>query len=173
MNLYPCSREKEISSALRTGQLPEAWEADLRAHVEVCSRCRDLALVTRSMQEARASTMAKARLEPPGVIWWRAQLRRRQEAVERIGRPVSRAQGFALVVNLLLLVWLVISQAEDGARIFGEVWAQLWQSTVLQPSTWPSSLLAVLANLNPILMGVALGLLALVGGVAFFVATEK
>jgi len=173
MNLYPCSREKDISVALKSGQWPDACDLDLRAHVEACARCSDLVLVTRSMQEARANTMAKVRLEPPGVIWWRAQLRRRQEAVERIGRPMSRAQGFALVVNLLLLVWLAASQAKDGARIFGEVWGQLWQSPVLQPSTWPSSLVAVLASLNPILMGAALGLLILVGGVAFFVATEK
>jgi hypothetical protein len=56
----------------------------------------------------------QARLESPGVIWWRAQLRRRNAAIERIGRPLLGAQIFAWAVCLAAAVVYVLWQARRG-----------------------------------------------------------
>lgn len=166
MNLYPCSREKELTSALKSGQWPEAGDADLRAHVEACSRCKDLVVVTESLRAARSVSMSAARLEAPGVLWWRAQLRRRKEAVERIGRPVSRAQGFALAVNLLLLVGLVATHTSEATRLL----ERAYSFTSLHPGAYLAS---VWVNGDPMVLISALGILILLGGVAFYVALER
>jgi hypothetical protein len=174
MSPYPCSREKEVAAALKGGQWPNGCEAEVRDHVAGCARCSDLVLVAQSLQAARAGAMSLAasrgRLEAPGVLWWRAQLRRRSEAVERIGKPISRAQGFALVVNLLLLAGLAASQAGEIGRGLKEI----WESGAPQAGDYALSILAsVQANLSPMLLISGAGVLVLAGGVAWLVATEK
>jgi len=71
-------------------------------------------LVTETFRNARAAAAGAAKLGSPGLLWWRAQLRRRNAAVERIGRPLLSAQIFALATILLLTVGFVVSQARHG-----------------------------------------------------------
>jgi len=100
MTLRPCSREKEVAELLERGGWPQACAPDLRAHVSGCRSCGDLVLVTETFQRARAGAAGAARLASPEAIWWRAQLRRRNAAVERVGKPILGAQIFALAINL-------------------------------------------------------------------------
>ena len=77
MILGSCVREKEVSELLRQGHWPHACTAELHAHVDGCRACRDLVLVAASFQKARAQAAGAAPLQSPGLLWWRAQLRRR------------------------------------------------------------------------------------------------
>jgi type IV secretory pathway VirB2 component (pilin) len=100
MRLRPCAREKELAEQMELGSWPQASAAELRAHVEACPHCSDLVRVTQAMRAARAATGPAARLGSPGVLWWRAQLRRRRTAMQTIERPMLAAQIFAVVFSL-------------------------------------------------------------------------
>ena len=57
------------------------------------------------------------RLDAPGVVWWRAQLRRRNAAIERIGRPLLGAQIFALAVSLIVAAGMLAWQTRRGFHV--------------------------------------------------------
>lgn len=101
MRLESCARATELKQALAGGQWPQAVSDDLRAHVRGCRNCRETILLATTFQEARTVSMAAARVGSPGLIWWRAQLRRRNEAMKRIAKPLIGAQIFAASVLLL------------------------------------------------------------------------
>jgi len=171
MTLRSCPHEKEVLALIGLGQWPQASTAQLRAHVAGCSACSDQALVTQTFLAARSRAVAAVKLPPPGALWWRAQLRRRNDAVERVARPIVGAQIFALSVNLLLILGLVVSQARHGLK-----WLS-WFSEIPQAGSlrlealWPSaafSSISTFALLIPIL-----ATLALIGGIAVYFATEK
>ncbi len=109
--LTPCPFEKELHELLVKGRWPQAAAPDLRAHITTCRSCSKLALVTETFRRARAATIAVARPGSPGVLWWRAQLRRRNAAVESITRPLLGAQIFALAFTLLVGAGFLIFEA--------------------------------------------------------------
>jgi uncharacterized membrane protein YcjF (UPF0283 family) len=57
----------------------------------------------------------QSELPSPGVIWWRAQILKKQAEKERIERPFTIMRALAAVACLALVVGLWISQA-DGIR---------------------------------------------------------
>ena len=114
MRLGACPRERELSEALDCGQWPQASSDELRAHVAGCRSCRELALVRQAFGRERMTAAGEARLEAPGVLWWRTQLRRRNAAIERMGRPLLGAQIFALAVCLAAAVAYILWQTRRG-----------------------------------------------------------
>ena len=97
MNLFFCATEKELEATLRQGRWPDACEPDLRAHLECCRNCQELVLVTLTLQRAKSNGEQLARLDSPGLLWWRAQLRRRSEAIQSIIRPLALAEKVGLL----------------------------------------------------------------------------
>ena len=114
MRFGACAREREIEELLHRGQWPGACSDELRAHVAGCRSCRGLILVKQALGGERLKAAGEARLESPGVLWWRAQLRRRNAALERIGRPILGAQIFALAVCLASAIVYVLLEARRG-----------------------------------------------------------
>ena len=97
-----------MEAALREGRWPRACGPRLRAHVDVCRDCQDLVLVTEAMQEARLQTEQVAPFGSPGSLWWRAQRRHRNEAIERMTKPVAVAEKVGLLgmlVAFCVAVW--------------------------------------------------------------------
>jgi hypothetical protein len=170
MNLPLCTREKEVAALINSGRWPHACEDTLRDHVAKCARCQDLLLVSQTLQRDRATLVGQARLVAPSLLWWRAQLRRRYAAVERIGRPITRAQVFALAVNLILAVSLLVSQARGVHWI---AWfTGLEQSPAFHPGALLSSvLLGRVWNLEILLPSI--GLLVLLSAIAVYLASDK
>jgi len=175
--LRTCPREKEVKELVERGQWPvaSATVPELRAHVDGCRSCGDLVLVTTAFQEARAEAAGEARIGSPGVLWWRAQLRRRNAAVELIARPILGAQIFALAMNVALAVGFAVWQARHGFA---------WLTWLKQI---PKTAAAYLGSLSPTgLFGSGFGsllspmvvisgtaALALLGGVVVYLAAEK
>jgi hypothetical protein len=170
MMLKNCPHEKEVRELIEGGQWPLAASSELRAHVGECRTCSDLALVARVFQNARIETMAAAKPASPGVLLWRAQLRRRNAAVERLTRPLLGAQIFALAVTLLAglgfmgfearhgLAWLNwLEQIPQGV---GPLWDNLFSASVTS-SGWAWMVLVA-----------GLATLLLLGGVAIYKATD-
>jgi hypothetical protein len=171
MNLAACPREKEIAVLLALGAWPQAAAPELCTHAATCRACADLVLVTQTFQQARAQSAAAAPLAAPGAIWWRAQLRRRNAAVERMGRPLLGAQIFALAVNLVLAVGFLGWEARHGFAWLNWL-EQLRQDSALHlDALWPSTLFT--SGWSPALLIPVLAMLALVGGVVVYLGSEK
>ena len=107
MTLSGCPREREVLDLLARGHWPQACSTDLRAHVDDCRSCAEQILLTEAFQHARAEASSAANLTSPAVLWWRAQLRRRNEAVERVGRPILGAQIFTRTDGVALDTFFV------------------------------------------------------------------
>lgn len=91
-----CCREDDILEALQASAWPDCCEQDLRDHVKACESCASLvAIVLPLLDEHRVAT-EHAPVPTSGVVWWRAQMRARQEAARAASRPISIAQGVAL-----------------------------------------------------------------------------
>lgn len=115
-----CSRTAEVQELLRLGHWPQASDAELAAHVRGCRRCSETVLLRQAFSAAKAGAVNEARAEPPALVWWRAQLRRKHEAVRRVERPM-RAQ--MLVVLAVVCVGLGLAFRLSGG-------ANAWRSWV-------------------------------------------
>jgi hypothetical protein len=129
-----------------------------------------LLVVSQTFQRSRAAAVAQAQLPAPGAIWWRAQLRRRSAAVERVGKPIFGAYVFALAVTVLVAAAAVISQARHGLR---------WLDWLAQPQFDALQLQSFnpFTGLDPgwsltILIPI-FATLALLGAVAVYLAAER
>jgi hypothetical protein len=170
MTLRPCARQSEIQQLLASGHWPHACPADLHAHLADCRSCADLLLVTQAFQQSRAMAAAEVRLPAPGAIWWRAQLRRRNAAVERVSKPIFGAYVFALSLMVLAAAAVAISQARHGLRWLD--WLSQSQNAGLDFEAFnPLTLLN--AGWSLTLLIPILATLALVGAVAVYLATER
>ena len=170
MTFRPCSRQPEVKELVACGHWPHACPAELHAHLAECRSCHELLLVTRAFQQSRSTTAAQAQLPAPGAIWWRAQLRRRNAAVERVGKPILGVYVFALSVTLLVAIAFAISQARHGLHWLdwlGQQGTSALRLESLSPSAWFSSGWS-LTVLIPIFATVAL-----VGAVAVYLGAEK
>ena len=114
MTLRSCPHERELAALLRSGHWPGAVPSTLRDHVAACSSCRSLVAVTQAFRADRAVASAQARLDSPGALFWRAQLRRRNVALQRIARPVLGAQIFAVVLTLIAAGAFLAIQSRDA-----------------------------------------------------------
>jgi hypothetical protein len=90
-----CAREHEIVDAVTSGRWPDACEADLRDHVTTCQVCKEVAFVAGVLHEEHDVALAEARLPSAGLVWWRAELRARREAVKAAERPLTLVHSLA------------------------------------------------------------------------------
>lgn len=101
-----CPREHEVFEALAIdGSL--AAHAELKAHADGCAICRDV--VTVALPLMRENHVAVGRAHPPtsGVVWWRAQMRARNEAAQAVTRPITVIQGLALASFVAVIAAVV------------------------------------------------------------------
>lgn len=143
MTLRTCPHEPEIKQMLALGHWPQAASDELRSHAEGCSRCGDLVLLSQAFRGARKVTMAQAQVPAAGVVWWRAQLRRRNAAVQRINRPIVAAQIFAFAAILSLVgifVYVELQQSPHWKSWMGSFthssifdWKALWSNGWIKP----------------------------------------
>jgi len=128
MRFGACSHEKEVGELLRGGQWPQGCGAELRAHVSGCGKCSELVMMRSAIQGLRAGDMAAARLEASGVIWWRAQLRKRNAALQQVARPLKAAQMFAMAVVVSFAAGFGVSEMRHSSEWMARVEAISWGS---------------------------------------------
>src|SRR5207248_1038124 len=112
MSNFECEKESEVVRALGSGELGGA----LLAHIGTCRVCADVVSVTRFLQ-AKAAHLNQ--LDPPdsSVVWRRAQLKSRREALSRATLPIQLVRGFAIFVAVAALCWLMFSNEKLVAWI--------------------------------------------------------
>ncbi len=121
MTFADCPREQDLIDALTTDQWPDRCDEDLKAHVAACEGCRDLVAVLAPLGEAWTDARAEAHVPASGMVWWRAQMRARQEAARAAARPIAVAQTIgalaaaAVIVACLIAIspWLAASFASS------------------------------------------------------------
>jgi len=156
MKTHFCSQHELVAAALRAGYWPEGCDPALRAHVESCDSCGDLVLVAQTLRRAHTEATQSARIASPGLLWWKAQLRRRNAAIQSVTRPVAVAEKIALLVMVLAVVALVVWQQSQLAAWLASIWEPLSSITEI-----PGALLIGFATL------------LLFGGFAVYLFTAK
>jgi hypothetical protein len=123
-----CPRESELWEAIAAGRWPDATNADLWSHVNECPTCRDVALVSASLSSEGLSARREAAPPTAAVVWWRAQMRARQEAASRAARPITIVQGVAVACAIGLAA-AVAGSALDWLQ--GPLtWLSAWRGAI-------------------------------------------
>jgi len=161
VSVLKCSHHEEVRTLLMQGHWPDACAADLREHVEACRECSEMVLVTTAMRKAREVSAGRARLEPAGLIWWRAQLRKRRAAMETVRRPIWGAQIFAIAMTLSVALGVVVFEARQGDGWRG------WIAAI------GSSLISVKASLSLLPLAVGVAMLLFLGAVVVWLTVER
>lgn len=176
-----CVREDEVLMMVSTGRWPEAAPAELRQHADQCQVCRELGLAAAAIgqeaeasasvskeAEASASVGKEAEVSVPnlpssGTVWWRAQLRARQEAARQVVRPITAAQmmAFAAMVGVAGAVFGATTQwFQRGLRTLGRSIVDGVSSIPLPSVSLPQDLSTVPLSAWIILFVVGIGLIA-------------
>lgn len=156
-----CSKQKQVSAALREGRWPQDCDSVLVAHASQCPACGDLVLVAEALQQARSEAMQTARPISSEIIWWRRELQQKAGAIERATRPIAIIERVVLIALPLAMLALGLWQ-----------WNQL--STWLSPwwdSAW--TLASGAALWLPLLLVATLGTFALVWGLVVLMVAGK
>ncbi|HKF47669.1 MAG TPA: hypothetical protein VKB38_09960 [Terracidiphilus sp.] len=164
MRIGACPFEKEVTDLLHRGHWPEACSDELRAHAAACKSCGELILMTRAFRRERAAASAQPRLESAGVLWWRAQLRRRNAALEKMQRPLLGAQVFAVVVALAAAAAFLGTRAKEGLGWLGwlaDLPRALHLEVLIPAALQNSAGIALLAVAVLAVIGIAGGFVAL------------
>jgi len=145
MTRIECAHEADVLAAVCTGQWPRRVDAELCDHVATCDICTDVVAVASALEDDAAASRHAVQLPESGAVWWRAQLRARDEALRTAVRPITMTQAlaFACVVGL-------------GGAFFGatSAWFQafagwlggFWSRIDLHAITAPAALGATLAS---------------------------
>jgi predicted anti-sigma-YlaC factor YlaD len=147
-----CPFESEVVAAAIVGRSPGQFDAELRAHLDACSSCREVGEISRFLSAERGTAQAEAHPPSADLVWWRAQRRARLEAARAAEAPVRTAQLVGVVVAGLVVGVL-------GWWVFGSLGPLLADLRGLAPA--PAD--ALRPDAGPLVRGAAvLGLLAAV-----------
>lgn len=162
-----CPREREVTELVQRGQWPEAASPEIAAHLRECRSCADLVLVADAFQRARANAAGPQNECAPGLLWWRAQLRRRQAAMEEMAKPILGAQIFALVVNLAVAAGFVAWEATHGVN-----WLS-WFGATRQDGGIGSLVSTAFSGWGLAVAVAALAALAMLAGAAVYLGSDR
>ncbi|HEX7830415.1 MAG TPA: hypothetical protein VF787_12210 [Thermoanaerobaculia bacterium] len=129
-----CQREDELLDALGRGYIG----AELDAHVTTCDACTELREVAGALLEDRAHAVAEATIPSAGTMWWRLQMRHRQEAQTIARRSLFVGQAATLAVALTLVIAIFGSQFAGEVRtVFSSLTAfRISGPVLLMLTTW-------------------------------------
>ncbi len=113
MNDFGCDKEEQVLEALRSGVI----NPELLNHMASCAACVDLVLVSKFLQ-SEAENLSEAALPDAGLIWPKAQLRSRHEALARATWPIRFVGGVAVLASVVATLWLVLSATELPSWLF-------------------------------------------------------
>ena len=164
MARFECAREDEVLMMVATGRWPEGAPSELREHADRCQVCRELGLAAAAVGEEREADATMPVLPSPGIVWWRAQLRARQEAARQVVRPITAAQmvAFAAMVGVAGAVFGATTQwFQRGLQSVGRVLsAGLGGISLPSLPALPQDLSSVSVGFWIILLVVGIGLVA-------------
>lgn len=161
-----CSQQQQVAAELHQGRLPELWDDALRIHVAGCHSCSDLVLVAQTMQQDRIQTVQTAQIASAGALWWRAQVRLRNGAMERVTRPIALAEKFALFITAAVVFAVIMWKR---TQLLG------WLLSLADPphTTALPAAPSLIDGWTTLLMAGGLGTVALCAGLAMYLMREE
>jgi len=163
MTAAECSREQDVINAIVTGRWPDQCDESLCAHAAECAVCKELVEVTSVMRLDRDGLHKEMSLPSAGQVWWRAAIRARLEASQRVAQPMSWIFGISLAcaaglaIAAVQLLWSPMRVAFGGSS--PDAWAS-WLDLAF------TRLLLTLTNLGPL---ATTGVFVLLGAAACLV----
>ena len=121
MTAPECPREQDVINTIVTGQWPDRCEGSLAAHAAECVVCRELVEVASVIRLDRDRLHEAMSLPSAGQVWWRAAIRARLEASQRVARPLSWLFGVSvacaagLTIAVVQLLWSPLRLAWEGS----------------------------------------------------------
>jgi hypothetical protein len=110
-----CEREQQVIKATRNG----LWASWLRDHLRGCALCTQTELIAASLQEDVAKVQRGVELPPAGLVWRRAQIRRRERALQRATRrPFLIVGALGGVYSVVFLLWGLFQLPHSVYRLF-------------------------------------------------------
>jgi hypothetical protein len=110
-----CVRAADVLAAMTAGPDPRLSDEELLRHADTCELCRNMVTVVGALRRERDRLRRGTAVPSAGLIWWRAQLRARQQAALRATAPVTAVHAAALVAAVVLAIVLVSVAARSGA----------------------------------------------------------
>ena len=162
-----CQFEQELLDAIAARRWPNRAEAPLREHVARCGWCSDVAAIAGAFFEDRDCAQAEAVVPSSSAVWWRAQIRAREEAARVAARPLLIFQTLATVVVAIVAIalaptassWIRGSLAAFGAAEFWAVprdFSLSWILSAAAYTTLPLLAVGVSVVLAPVVVYLAL-----------------
>ena len=168
MKLFSCARTAELEEMIRIGHLRSTWEPSLCQHIDECRYCADFLLVSESLRSARQESIQNVPIVSPGLLWWRAQLRRRNQALQKMSRPTSIIGKLALISTFVVAIVALVFERQQSADwlrwLFGlqDSAAAHHNAIAAQVSVW-----------NLLLGAITIGAFVLMSAFALFLASDK
>ena len=150
-----CAREPEAVEAVMLGAWPARVDRELSEHVGGCGVCQQVVALATAFEVEVASAHAEAagRLPDGRLVWWRAQVRARQEARRAAVQPITAAGVLAVAAvtgaaaGLLGLTAGFLGDWYDRATAVGASMAStLFTSVASDVAAWPSAVATLAAN---------------------------
>lgn len=112
-----CACERDVLDLVAIGQWPARADETLRAHVAACATCAEVASIAGVVRDWAGETEAAQPVKMPdaSVVWYRAQVRAREDAARRASRPVLVAQLLAVAAVALAVFWIGPNISLSGA----------------------------------------------------------
>ncbi len=161
-----CSQQQQVAMELRQGRSQDLWDDALRIHVAACPSCSELVLVARTLQQDRMQTVQAAQVASAGALWWRAQVRLRNGAIERVTRPIALAEKFALFITAAVVLAVIMRKRSQLLA-----WL-LALADPPHPNVLPAGS-SLIDGWTTILMAAGLGMVALCAGLAMYLMREE
>jgi len=169
VKIVECCREQDVIAAVVSHRWPERCDADLRDHVAACEICQDVAEVAAAFLVDQDADYQPVRVPSSAHMWWRLQMRARQDAARAALRPINVAQGLVAAAVTSLAVAVI---AFGWAATSWSQWSWSEMAAGLQPAanTVVNSVLSV-ATITPqttlVLGAIAAGLILMPVAVYF------
>ncbi|HEY9137408.1 MAG TPA: hypothetical protein VIM67_03990 [Terriglobus sp.] len=148
-----CSWKNEVAQTVREGRWPSGCTEDLRNHVASCTACSEEARLLSAFVTARGISMHIATLQSPELLWWKAQLRKRHQAMEQMEGPGLAISTATIAASIVILI-VVLSTAWKQIH-----WVALF--TTIYPTGWSTwmtiTLTAALSAFAVVAMVIGLG----------------
>jgi len=161
MQTNECHREAEVVEAITSGRWLALNDSELRSHVAGCAVCTEVVTIATELQEQNSAIVSQVRVPSAGLVWWRAELRARREAVRTAERPLTIAHAFAGAAAIGVLLAILIQMSSWFGRTFATV------------AGWmPESPVVILQQHLPLVLSVGV-LLAFTHVALYFVLSDK
>jgi predicted anti-sigma-YlaC factor YlaD len=102
-----CARAADVLAAMTVGPAFQRSDDELLRHAETCESCREMVTVVSALRAERDRLRRSATVPSAGLVWWRAQLRARQQAALKAAAPLTAVHAAAVVAAVVLALVLV------------------------------------------------------------------